>query len=77
MVTHPGKPIPIYIAELAGSEYPRTFNPENIVSGFKVADILPYDRNVFSDSDFLSYVIDRLSPSVHSSARERTSQITY
>ena len=36
---------------------------QNITSGFAVAGISPYNRDVFSDADFApSYVTDRLAP---------------
>lgn len=56
-----GKPITIYdVAELAGKAYEAAFTPKNITSGFKSTGIVPLNRNIFDDSDFLaSNVTDR------------------
>lgn len=61
LTNHPGKPITIYeIASLVGSSYPLAFNPGNILSGFRVSGICPFNRDVFRDDEFLSsYVTDR------------------
>ena len=61
MLSNHGKLITIYeMAQCLGKSFPRAFKPENIVSGFRATGISPYDRNVFSDNEFLSsYVTDR------------------
>lgn len=61
MLQHPGKPMTIYdITENLGKVFPRALTIENVVSGFRVAGIFPYDRHVFSDDEFLgSYVYHR------------------
>ena len=60
-----GKTITIYdIPDMVGRAFPRAFTPVNIQSGFKVAGIFPFDRDIFSDLEFLpSDVTDRFVPS--------------
>ena len=60
-LSNPGKTISIYeISYLLGLAYPRAFTPSNIVSGFRVSEICPFDRNVFTDEELLSsFVTDR------------------
>ena len=64
MVNHPGQPITIHdISQLIGNAYPLAFTPKNITAGFRVSGICPFDRNVFSEDEFLSsYVTDRQHP---------------
>ena len=61
MLSNHGKLITIYeVAQCLGKSFPRAFKPENILSGFRATGISPFDRNVFSDNEFLSsYVTDR------------------
>ena len=48
------------ILDMVGRAFPRTFTPVYIQSGFKVAGIFPFDRDIFSDLEFLaSDVTDR------------------
>lgn len=56
-----GKPVTIYdVAEIAGKAYELSFTPKNILSGFKIAGIIPLNENIFEESEFLSsYVTDR------------------
>lgn len=50
-----GKTISIYkVAYLFGVAYDLAFTPCNIKKGFKVTGIYPFDRNVFSEDEFLS-----------------------
>ena len=60
-----GKTMTIYdILDMVGRAFPRAFTPVNIQSGFKVAGIFPFDRDIFSDLEFLpSDVTDRFVPS--------------
>ena len=40
--------------------FPKAFTPTNIVAGFRCTGIFPYDRNIFTDVDFMpSSVSDR------------------
>ena len=61
MLSNHGKLITIYeVAQCIGKSFPRAFKPKNILSGFRATGISSYDRNVFSDNEFLSsYVTDR------------------
>lgn len=64
MVNHPGSPMTIYnIGEVIGKSFPLAFTPLNITSGFKVSGIYPFDKNRFTDADFMrSSVTDRPNP---------------
>ena len=65
MKENKGKTMTIYdIPDMVGRAFPKAFTPVNIQSGFKVARIFPFDRDIFSDLEFLlSDVTDRLVPS--------------
>ena len=46
--------------KLVGKAFPRTMTPTNIQSGFRVSGIFPFDRDIFSDEEFMpSNVTDR------------------
>ncbi|CAG9565017.1 unnamed protein product [Danaus chrysippus] len=64
MLNHPGKPITIYdISEIVGDAYPLAFTPKNIIKSFEVTGICPFNRDIFSEEDFLcSFVTDRPQP---------------
>ena len=48
------KTMTIYdILDMVGRNFPRPFTLVNIQSGFKVAGISPFNRNIFSDLKFL------------------------
>lgn len=52
------------LAGCFGIAHQRAMTPSNIISGFKKCGIFPYDRDTFTDSDFLvSSVTERLVPS--------------
>ena len=54
LLNHPGRPMSIYdVAGVSAQAYYKAFTPENIVSGFKKSGIFPFNRNVFTDDDFL------------------------
>lgn len=61
MYQHPGQTITMYdIPGLFGEAFKKSMTPSNIMSGFKACGIHPFDRDIFSDDDFLvSYVTDR------------------
>ena len=63
---NPGKTISIYdIAGMVGTAFPRALACANVISGFKVTGIYPFDKDVFTDADFLpSYITDREDPSL-------------
>ncbi len=64
MLQHPGRTVTIYeIAGLFGSAFIRAMTPRNIMSGFSASGIWPFNRNIFTDLDFMSSsVTDRPSP---------------
>lgn len=54
LLRNPGKPITIYdLAECIGTAYNRAMTPMNIINSFKSCGIFPFDRNIFTDIDFL------------------------
>ncbi|XP_071037117.1 uncharacterized protein [Parasteatoda tepidariorum] len=59
MLAHAGRPIKIYdIAESVGIAYTISLIPKNIVSGFQVNGIYPFNRDVFDDIlTFLSAIV--------------------
>ena len=61
MLMHPGQPITIYdIAELIGKAFPKAFSQSNILKGFEVSGLYPFNEHVFEENEFLtSYVTDR------------------
>lgn len=64
-VTTNRRPMTIYdIPGIVKTALPNAINPVNITSGFQITGICPFNRNVFTDSDFMpSYVSDRPEPS--------------
>ncbi|XP_054722826.1 uncharacterized protein LOC129232748, partial [Uloborus diversus] len=64
MITNPGKTITIYnVAELAGIAFSLAFTRSNIQSGFHKSGIYPFNKEIFTEEDFLSaYVTDRPNP---------------
>ncbi|XP_067939725.1 uncharacterized protein [Watersipora subatra] len=59
-ITYSGQPITIYqSAQLIGSAYPRACNAENIISGFRTAEIWPLNRDVFTDVDYLPSTVSQ------------------
>ena len=67
LLNHPGVPITIYeIASCVKIAYEKSFTITNIQSGFWKSGIFPFDKNVFSEADFLcSVVTDRNNPSTY------------
>lgn len=63
MDTHPGIPISIYdIPSRVKKSLPLSATSKNITSGFTKTGIWPFNRNVFTDEDYLcSEVTDRQS----------------
>lgn len=66
LVSNPGKTISIYnISALANKSFVESFSPKNLISGFAKCGIFPFNRDTFSDQDFLtSFVTDRPNPVV-------------
>ncbi|MGL5757251.1 hypothetical protein, partial [Plesiomonas sp.] len=61
MLQNPGKTMSIYdIPGIVAIAYPLAATPTNIQSGFRVAGIYPFNRDVFEDYEFApSFVTDR------------------
>lgn len=61
MMRNPGKPLTIYdVAACVGIAHEKALTPSIIISAFRKTRIYPYDRNIFTDDDFLpSQVTDR------------------
>lgn len=66
MLQNPGKPVTIYeIARFIGHAYPRSMTPLNISAAFAKCGIFPYNKDIFTDEDFMpSTVTDRPVPVV-------------
>ena len=48
---------------MSGIAYPRAFTAQNIISGFRVSEIYPFDREVFREDEFMgTCVTDRPFP---------------
>ena len=64
MMRNVGKLITIYqIAELAGTALTKAATPENVIAGFRVSGVWPFDRDIFSNVDYLpSDITDRPAP---------------
>ena len=64
IVSHKGRTMPIYdVPAMVGLAYPKAMTPANIQAGFKVSGISPFNRNVFTDDEFLpADVTDRPPP---------------
>ena len=64
IVSHKGRTVTIYdVPAMVGLAYPKAMTPANIQAGFKVSGISPFNRNVFTDDEFLpADVTDRPPP---------------
>lgn len=62
---YPGKPIDNYhVAEYVNVAFVKSMIPSNIMNGFKVTGLFPFDQNIFNDDDFtVSAVTDRQNES--------------
>lgn len=67
ILNNPGKTMSIYdIPSVVCTAYPSAFTPQNIQSGFRVSGVFPYNRDIFTDVDFLaSSVTDRPNPDIN------------
>lgn len=65
MLSHPGQTLSIYdLAPICMKAWDRSATPSNIKSGFRCTGIWPFDKDIFSEEDFLcSFVTDRIAPS--------------
>lgn len=61
MLSHPGQTLSIYdLPAICCKAWDRGATPSNIKSGFRCTGIWPFDKNIFTEQDFLcSYVTDR------------------
>lgn len=61
MRNNPAKTITIYdIPSIVNIALPLAFTPINIMKGYRVARIFPFNKDVFTENDFAtSYVTDR------------------
>ncbi|XP_045459327.1 MFS-type transporter clz9-like [Melitaea cinxia] len=64
MISQPGKTVSIYeVAQFANTAYVAAFSMENVIAGFQKTGIHPFNRNTFTEDDFLtSFVTDRPMP---------------
>lgn len=64
MLRNPGCPVTIYeVGQFIGSAFMKAMTPSNIMQSFKKCGIYPFDKNIFSDEDFLpSSITDRQNP---------------
>ena len=74
MRSHPGKTLTIYDLPSSVKEcWPRVATPVNIVHGFKVSGVHPFNRDVFHDDEFApSSVTDRPDPTATETPSEPT-----
>lgn len=65
MKSNPGKVMTIYdIPGIVSSSLPKALNPGNILGGFRVSGIVPFNRNIFDEDDFAAASLtDRPLPS--------------
>ena len=79
MSDHPGVPMTISdVAGIAGQAFPLSVTPVNILSGFRVAGVGPFNPYLFDNEfDFApSYVTDRPLPSQDDTNTEVTTELT-
>ncbi|KAB0790231.1 hypothetical protein PPYR_15434 [Photinus pyralis] len=75
---NPGKSMTIYdIPSLVRDALPQALTPINIMKGFKVSGIEPYNRDIFTDDEFLpAGVTDQPLPNAESSATSPVLQLS-
>ncbi|XP_018402795.1 PREDICTED: uncharacterized protein LOC108779763, partial [Cyphomyrmex costatus] len=71
---HPGKTMTIHdIPSIVNKALPLALKPTNIINGFQKTGIAPFNKDIFSDDDFLSaFVTDRALDGTASSNIENT-----
>ncbi|KAJ8930258.1 hypothetical protein NQ314_016951 [Rhamnusium bicolor] len=64
MTNNPGRTMTIYdIPGIVATALPIAAIPNNIMAGFRISGISPFNRNIFPDSEFMAgYVTDRPDP---------------
>ena len=74
MISNPGKRMSIYeVARIIGEAYLRTAIPNSGMNGFKITGIWPYNKDIFTEEDFLATELTeeaRPSSDVQSSDQE-------
>lgn len=61
MMTNPGKRISIYdMVGIFGKAFLQSATPDKAVCGFASCGLWPYDANIFTDDDLVTYVTDKL-----------------
>ena len=76
MLNHPGQTLTIYdLPAICVQAWDKAATPANIKSGFKCTGIVPFNKNVFKEEDFLpAYVTDR--PAATCMENQTTGQVT-
>lgn len=58
MTMHPGSRMTIYdIPQIVAGALPDAVSPQNIMSGFNVSGIWPFDRNIFREDEFAPFLV--------------------
>jgi hypothetical protein len=58
MTMHPGSRMTIYdIPQIVAGALPDAVSPRNIMSGFKVSGIWPFNRNIFGEDEFAPSIV--------------------
>lgn len=72
MTNNPGRTMTIYdIPGIVSTALPLAATPNNIISGFRVTGIAPFNREIFPDSEYMSaYVTDRAEPNLENHEAE-------
>lgn len=78
LVNHPGRVITQYqIAEIFGQAYEKTATMGKGVNGFRVCGIFPFNRDVFSEDDFIpSLVTDQQIPEANTTQSDDHPTVT-
>ena len=74
IVSHKGRTTTIYdVPAMVGLAYPKAMTPANIQAGFKVSGISPFNRNVFTDDEFLR--LTSLTGHLHQNRKRQASEM--
>lgn len=70
MRCNPGNTFSIYdVAGCVGIAYPKAMNPVTIINSFRKTGIMPFDRDIFTEYDFMGCAVtDRNDPSLGNNA---------
>lgn len=77
ITNNPGRTMTIYdIPQIVREALPLATTPKNIIAGFKVSGISPFNRDIFEDDEFLpAYATDRPVPATMEENREENNNI--